>query len=83
MMYWRIGVVFVIVYIACFGRTDITSARICEPIKIELCKDIGYNLTSISDLQTDVDLTLRTFSPLIQFGCSAQLNFFLCSAYLP
>jgi frizzled protein 4 len=35
------------------------------------------------ELQTDVDLTLQTFSPLIQYGCSAQLNFFLCAAYLP
>jgi frizzled protein 4 len=64
------------------------SAKTCELIKIELCKGIGYNMTSMPnlvghDMQTDVDLTLQTFSPLISYGCSAQLNFFLCSAYLP
>lgn len=66
----------------------ITFASHCEPIKIEICKGIGYNETSMPNLvghemQTDVDLTLQTFSPLISYGCSAQLNFFLCSAYLP
>lgn len=35
------------------------------------------------ELQSDVELTLQTFTPLIQYGCSSQLNFFLCSAYLP
>lgn len=62
--------------------------RICEPIRIELCRGIGYNETSMPnlvghELQTDADFTLQTFSPLIQYGCSAQLHFFLCSAYVP
>lgn len=35
------------------------------------------------ELQSDVDLTLQTFTPLIQYGCSSQLNFFLCASYLP
>lgn len=73
---------------ACFGRTDNTRENVCEPIKIELCRGIGYNETTMPnfighELQTEVDLTLQTFSPLIQYGCSTQLNFFLCAAYLP
>lgn len=78
------GVIFIFCF-ACLGRTD----RMCEPIKIEMCKMTGYSWnTSMPnflghELQTDVDLTLQTFSPLIQYGCSAQLNFFLCAAYLP
>lgn len=64
------------------------NVRICEPIRIELCRNIGYNETSMPnlaghELQTDADFTLQTFSPLIQYGCSAQLNFFLCAAYAP
>ncbi|XP_055376662.1 frizzled-4 [Condylostylus longicornis] len=35
------------------------------------------------EVQADVDFTLQTFAPLIQYGCSTQLNFFLCSAYVP
>lgn len=62
--------------------------RNCEPIRIELCRGIGYNETSMPnlvghELQTDADFTLQTFSPLIQYGCSTQLKFFLCSAYVP
>lgn len=86
MKHWRIGVIFIFIFnFACLGRTD----RMCEPIKIEMCKMIGYSWnTSMPnfmghELQSDVDLTLQTFLPLIQYGCSAQLNFFLCAAYLP
>ncbi|KAG5675675.1 hypothetical protein PVAND_005561 [Polypedilum vanderplanki] len=69
------------------ARTE-TQMRVCEPIKIQMCSRMGYNLTSLPNLighdyQTDVDLTLQTFSPLISYGCSAQLSFFLCATYLP
>lgn len=62
--------------------------RNCEPIRIDLCRGIGYNETSMPnlvghELQTDAEFTLQTFSPLIQYGCSAQLHLFLCSAYVP
>ncbi|KAK6628346.1 hypothetical protein RUM43_002158 [Polyplax serrata] len=62
--------------------------RTCEPIRVELCRGLGYNMTGMPnlvghDLQGDADFTLQTFSPLIQYGCSAQLHFFLCSVYVP
>lgn len=70
------------------GASTETAVRNCEPIRIELCRGIGYNETSMPnlvghELQTDADFTLQTFSPLIQYGCSAQLHFFLCAAYVP
>ena len=35
------------------------------------------------DAQADADALLQTFTPLIQYGCSAHLKLFLCSAYVP
>ncbi|XP_024869642.1 frizzled-4 [Temnothorax curvispinosus] len=60
----------------------------CEPIRIEMCRGLGYNVTVMPNLvgheiQGDADFTLQTFSPLIQYGCSAQLHLFLCSVYAP
>ncbi|KAI1294652.1 Frizzled-4 [Halotydeus destructor] len=62
--------------------------RPCEPIKIDTCKGLGYNTTGFPnfvghDLQQDAELQFQTFQPLIQYGCSTQLRFFLCSAYVP
>ena len=58
----------------------------CEPIKLELCTQ--YNLTGMPNLmghqlQGDAKAGLETFLPLIQFGCSPDLLFFLCSVHVP
>ncbi len=60
----------------------------CEPIRIDICRNIGYNVTSMPnfvghELQADGELQLNTFLPLINYGCSSQLKFFLCSVYVP
>ncbi|CAG9564838.1 unnamed protein product [Danaus chrysippus] len=62
--------------------------RTCEPIKVAMCKNIGYNQTGMPNLarhtlQADADVTLQTFSPLVQYGCSSQLHLFLCAVYVP
>ncbi|XP_063243493.1 frizzled-4-like [Bacillus rossius redtenbacheri] len=64
------------------------ASRACEPIRVEMCRDLGYNVTGMPnlaghELQADADFTLQTFSPLVQYGCSAQLHVFLCSVYVP
>lgn len=64
------------------------SVRTCEPIKVAMCKNVGYNQTGMPNLarhtlQADADVTLQTFSPLVQYGCSSQLHFFLCAVYVP
>ncbi|KAH8387416.1 hypothetical protein KR093_006942, partial [Drosophila rubida] len=65
-----------------------TSGSQCEIIRIEMCRGIGYNETSMPnlvghELQTDVEYTLQTFVPLIEYNCSSQLKLFLCAAYVP
>ncbi|XP_054709409.1 frizzled-4-like [Uloborus diversus] len=68
--------------------TDIFVSRTCERITIEQCRNIGYNVTGMPnflghDRQMDVELIIESFVPLIQYGCSSRLRFFLCSAYVP
>ena len=62
--------------------------RKCDPIKIDMCRGLGYNVTGMPnlvghELQQDAELQLQTFTPLIQCGCSKRLKFFLCSVYVP
>ena len=63
-------------------------SRKCEPIKVQACQNLPYNVTSMPNLadheeQTDAHLQLQTFAPLIQYGCSVSLKFFLCSVFTP
>lgn len=62
--------------------------RQCEPIRIEMCRNIGYNETSMpnlvnNEMQSEAEYTLQTFSPLIEYVCSSQLKLFLCATYVP
>ena len=68
------------------GNSDVM--RKCDPIKIDMCRGLGYNVTGMPnlvghELQQDAELQLQTFTPLIQCGCSKRLKFFLCSVYVP
>lgn len=73
------------------GNTKIelkSTGHKCEPIRIEVCRNIGYNVTLFPNMvghevQMEADLQLQTFMPLVQYGCSSQLRFFLCSVYSP
>ncbi|XP_060522550.1 frizzled-4-like [Cylas formicarius] len=74
-----------------FGGTLVASEpmfRTCEPIRVKMCSDLGYNMTGMpnlggNDIQQEADYNLQTFSPLIQYGCSRHLKLFLCSVYVP
>lgn len=61
---------------------------VCEPIKVDMCGSLGYNLTGMpnfahSSRQADAQYTLETFIPLILKKCSPEIEFFLCAVYIP
>ena len=60
----------------------------CEPITIPMCMDMRYNLTMMPNLIGNIDqkeaaIRAHEFAPLVQFGCSHLLQFFLCSMFAP
>lgn len=60
----------------------------CEPVTIPMCLDMRYNMTRMPNLvghfnQKDAAIQVHEFIPLVQFGCSRLLKFFLCSLYAP
>lgn len=62
------------VVISCLSRTILCTHGVCEPIRIEMCRGVGYNVTAMpnlvgNEIQGEADFTLQTFSPLIQYGC--------------
>ncbi|XP_049799675.1 frizzled-4 [Schistocerca nitens] len=49
-----------------------------------MCRGIGYNHTGLSALaQKEAEFMLQSFNPLVQYGCSAQLQLLLCAVFAP
>jgi len=60
----------------------------CQPIKIQMCKGLPYNLTTIPNLmghqdQNEAMAEIHPYSPLTKIKCSADIQLFLCSMYAP
>jgi len=60
----------------------------CEPITIDLCRDILYNETIMPNLlnhhnQVEAGIEVHQFLPLVKVQCSPDLQFFLCTLYAP
>ncbi|XP_047484254.1 frizzled-5-like [Penaeus chinensis] len=81
---------FVLLVVTLVGATDGETAKEsrCEEITIPMCRDIGYNNTSMPnqfnhDSQDEAGLEVHQFWPLVEIMCSTDLKFFLCSVYAP
>lgn len=60
----------------------------CQPITVPFCQDIQYNTTIMPNLlnhqkQEDAGLEVHQYIPLVKIKCSPDLQFFLCSVYVP
>ncbi|ESO13179.1 hypothetical protein HELRODRAFT_63277 [Helobdella robusta] len=69
-------------------RPDEDHRPACEPIRIDVCKDMAYNLTMMPNIfkhqtQKDAQEEVSTFSSLITFNCSPYLKIFICTLYAP
>lgn len=70
------------------SSSSIASHNKCEPITISICKNIPYNTTIMPNLfghsrQEEAGYEVHSFAPLVKAGCSPDLQFFLCSLYIP
>eukprot|EP00095_Tigriopus_kingsejongensis_P006795 maker-scaffold1064_size65302-snap-gene-0.20 protein:Tk06795 transcript:maker-scaffold1064_size65302-snap-gene-0.20-mRNA-1 annotation:"Frizzled-4" len=80
-------------WLVCLGLSLASASRfefrpVCEPIKVEMCLSVDYNMTGMPNLagsarQSDAQANLETFLPLVLSRCSNELVFFLCSIYTP
>ena len=60
----------------------------CDALKIPLCLNLSYNMTRFPnflkhDTQEEAALEVHQFFPLVNVGCSPDLQQFLCSVYAP
>ncbi|XP_022239628.1 frizzled-5-like [Limulus polyphemus] len=78
-----------LVILVCVDASTITRLpNQCEEISIPMCKDIGYNATSMPNpfyhtTQEEAGFEVHQFWPLVEIQCSDDLRFFLCSLYTP
>lgn len=60
----------------------------CQQITVPFCMDIQYNRTIMPNLlnhqkQEEAGLEVHQYFPLVKVKCSRDLQFFLCSVYVP
>ncbi|XP_033118519.1 frizzled-9-like [Anneissia japonica] len=72
---------------SCLSPID-ENNRKCERVTIPMCIGIGYNYTSMPNrfqhrTQDEAAPKIHEFAPLVNQGCSDQLNRFLCSMFAP
>eukprot|EP00058_Branchiostoma_floridae_P013567 XP_002599055.1 hypothetical protein BRAFLDRAFT_122955 [Branchiostoma floridae] len=72
----------------CLGFDFNKNSGSCERITIPMCIGIGYNMTRMPNRlghtsQTEAAIKVHEWSSLVQYDCSVNLRFFLCSLYAP
>ncbi|KAI3376298.1 hypothetical protein L3Q82_016404, partial [Scortum barcoo] len=75
--------------VTCHVTRPLPSAR-CEPISLELCMNLPYNLTSypnylghLSQRESSVSWESSLFPALVQTGCYQYLMFYACTLLVP
>ena len=87
-MNWILYICVVCFYVPCYLALSPFDGRHqyarCERITIPMCMDMKYNLTRMPNLvghsnQKDAAIQVHEFTPLVRYGCSRLLRFFLCA----
>ncbi|KAF7643391.1 hypothetical protein LDENG_00240130, partial [Lucifuga dentata] len=75
---------------ACDPRNNNNNCSRCEPISLELCMNLPYNLTSFpnflghhSQRESSVSWESSLFPALVQTGCYQFLMFYACTLLVP
>ncbi|GAB6027998.1 Frizzled-10 [Chamberlinius hualienensis] len=73
-----------------YGTSNVGESRRsrCERITIPMCRDMPYNMTRMPNLINNLDqieagIQVHEYQPLVEYGCSKHLRFFLCSLFAP
>uniref|UniRef100_A0A671W7G1 Corin, serine peptidase n=1 Tax=Sparus aurata TaxID=8175 RepID=A0A671W7G1_SPAAU len=74
----------------CDPRNNNNNCTRCEPISLELCMNLPYNLTSypnylghLSQRESSVSWESSLFPALVQTGCYQYLMFYACTLLVP
>ncbi|KAJ8262224.1 hypothetical protein GJAV_G00163990 [Gymnothorax javanicus] len=75
---------------SCDSRTNGSNCSRCEPITLELCMNLPYNITSFpnylghrSQKETSISWESSLFPALVQTNCYKYLMFFACTILVP
>ncbi|XP_057304284.1 frizzled-2-like [Hydractinia symbiolongicarpus] len=82
---------FVIVLLATVDLSHAGQKTTCVSLKhrgLRLCQNLGYNATMFPNSlehrnMEDASTELDNFLPLVKIQCAKEIEFFLCSVYLP
>nr|AJD87359.1 frizzled 3 [Corallium rubrum] len=70
------------------GKTKAAKKVVCERLRIPLCENIGYNMTTMpnrmgNEDQLEAKSKIEDFRPLIKVGCARHIKHFICSVFAP
>ena len=83
-------IICVLYFFGIFLSVDAKAKRAlkCEKLTLDLCKGIGYNMTTMPnhmghDTQWEAQQKIVEFKPLMEVDCAPYARLFICSAFAP
>ncbi|KAF7700135.1 membrane frizzled-related protein isoform X2 [Silurus meridionalis] len=73
----------------CINSTYSSFSSSCEPIQVEMCQGLNYNLTSFPNIwlsisdQTEAAFVLRQYNVLTELDCFKPLQQLVCALFVP